>query len=507
MSSSESATGRTPYAPTDTASSAAPATLRPNAVGLGGVLFQSITLIGPGVAIVFGFGTGIIYAGGSFPLSVALAGVCCLLVAIGVGQLAVHLPSAGGFYTFITHGLGRSLGFLGGWLTIPAYLLFLPLNMIAFGYFGYKLSGAPWWAWGAALTIIMALLTFFGVRLSVRTLVVMGTIEIAVFLLLSLFLVAQPADGNTLSAFTPASWSHSRGGVQGVLLATVVGFLTFTGFESAALLGEESRQPRRIIPRAIVISVVLTGVFLVLASYAGLAGYGFNHIGTTSDSHSYLGDNNPSPWFTLAIRAWGHPGMYVIGLVLLNSFAANYAAGFTALSRLVYSMGRAGTLPSVFGTLSRRFRTPWVVILVGAILTIVIGLVEFGVYGAPPTSFLLIIDVTGYCVLLAYLGVSLAVPFYFLRAHRDQFNPLLHAVIPVVSAALLLIVLGAQFFATQRPDNFPGLLPQILGAIIAGAWLVLGIIWLLVLRAARPGALAAGERIYVESAASSASAS
>jgi amino acid transporter len=495
MSSERVATAATP--------ATSPATLRPNAVGLGGVLFQSITLIGPGVAIVFGFGTGVIYAGGSFPLAIALAGVCCLLVAIGIGQLAVHLPSAGGFYTFITHGLGRSLGFLGGWLTIPAYLLFLPLNMIAFGYLGQGLSGAPWWAWGGALTLIMAVLTFFGVRLSVRTLVVLGTIEVGVFLLLSLLLVAHPADGNTLAAFTPASWPNGRGGVQGVLLATVIGFLTFTGFESAALLGEESRQPRRIIPRAIVLSVVLIGVFLVLASYAGLAGYGFNHIGTTSDPHSYLGDNAPSPWFTLAQRAFGHPGLYIIGLVLLNSLAANFAAGYTALSRLVYAMGRAGTLPSVFGTVSRRFRTPWVVILVAAILSVVIAVVEYSVYGAPPTSFLLIVDITGYCVLLAYLGVSLAVPFYYLRAHRDQFNPLLHAVIPAISAVLLLIVLGAQFFATLRPDNFPGLLPQILGAIIAGAWLLLGIVWLLVLRAVRPGALAAGERIYVESAAPS----
>lgn len=471
------------------------------------MLFQSITLIGPGVAIVFGFGTGIIYAGGSFPLAVALAGVCCLLVAIGVGQLALHLPSAGGFYTFITHGLGRSLGFIGGWLTIPAYLLFLPLNMIAFGYLGQGLSGAPWWAWGGALTLIMALLTFFGVRLSVRTLVVLGSIEIAVFLLLSLFLVARPADGNTLAAFTLTTWPNGsgngglRGGLQGVLLATVIGFLTFTGFESAALLGEESRQPKRIIPRAIVLSVVLTGVFLVLASYAGLAGYGFNHIGTTSNPHSYLGDNSPSPWFTLAQRAWGHPGLYIIGLVLLNSLAANFAAGYTALSRLVYSMGRAGTLPSVFGRVSRRYRTPWVVILVAALLSIVIAVIEFNIYGAPPTSFLLIVDITGYCVLLAYLGVSLAVPFYFLRAHRDQFNPLLHAVIPAISVILLVIVLGGQFFATLRPDNFPGPLPQTLGAIIAGAWLLLGIIWLLVLRVARPGALAAGERIYVESAA------
>lgn len=473
--------------------------LRPNAVGLVGVLIQSITLIGPGVAVAFAFGPGITYAGGSFPLAIFLAMIGCLLLAISISSLAIHLPSAGGFYTYISRGLGRSFGFLAGWVSIPAYLLFLPLNLLAFGFAGQGFSGLPWWIWGAALAIVMGLLTFFGVRLSIRTLVVLGAIEVIVFVVLSIFLIAHPANGNTLLAFTPAQWANGRGGVSGVLVGAVIGVLAFTGFESAALLAEESRNPRQIIRPAIMIAVVLMGAFFALASYAGLAGYGFDHIGSVTDPHSYLGDS-PTPWFTLGTRAWGKAGGYIVGLVVLNSLAANVGAGFTALSRVVFAMGRTGALPSAFGKVHHRFRTPTLALVTGALLTIAIALWSATVYGQPPNSFYVLVDSAAYCVLSTYAAVSLAVPFYYLRQRRDEFRLLSHLVVPVLAALLLVVVLLAQFFLAAKPDNYPGLLPQYLGAIIAGGWLVLGIIRLLMLRARNPQALEAGERIYAEQA-------
>src|SRR5262249_7416650 len=184
----------------------------------------------------------------------------------------------------------------------------------------------------------------------------LGAIEVLVFLVLSGFLIANPAaEGNTLQAFTPATWDHGRGGISGVLVGAVIGVLAFTGFESAALLAEESRNPRRIIQPALILAVVLIGLFFIFASYAGLAGYGFDHIGTTTTKNTYLGDS-PTPWFTLGERVWGKSGMYIVGLVVLNSLAANVVAGYTALSRVVFAMGRAGALPSAFGKAHPRFR-------------------------------------------------------------------------------------------------------------------------------------------------------
>ncbi len=494
--STESATSTTTVAPATTSVG-----LRPNAVGFVGVLIQSVALIGPGVAIAFGLGPGITYAGGSFPLSIALAMVASLLLAVGIGQLAIRLPSAGGFYTYISRGLGPSLGFLAGWISIPAYLLFLPLNLLAFGYGLEQASSGslPWWIGAVVLAVVMGLLTFLGVRLSMRTLVVLGAIEVLVFTVLSIFLIANPADGNTLAAFTPAQWGE-RGGISGILVGAVIGVLFFTGFESAVLLAEESRNPRKIIQPVLLLAVVLIGIFFVLASYAGLAGYGFNRIGTVTDPKSYLGDQSGSPWFTLGAQVWGKDGQYIVQLVVLNSLIANFGAGYTALSRVVFAMGRSGALPKVFGRVNQRFRTPTLALLLGGLVAIGIAVWEHAVYGNPPNSFLLILDAVAYCVISTYAAVSLAVPFYFLRQRRSEFRAIPHLLVPVLAVLLLVVVLGAQFFTATTPDHFPGLLPQYLGAIIVGGWLVLGLVWLLALRLWRPAALEAGERIYVETA-------
>jgi len=483
-------------ATTQTAVAPAATGLRPNAIGLLGVLIQSVALIGPGVAVAFAFGPGITYAGGSFPLAIALAMGVALLLAVSIGQLAIHLPSAGGFYTYISRGLGRDIGFLAGWISIPAYLLFLPLNLLAFGYAGYNFSGLPWYAWAIPLAVIMGLLALFGVRLSIRTLVVLGVIEVAVFTVLSILLIVNAKGNNTLLAFTPATWAHGRGGVSGVLVGAVIGVLSFAGFESAALLAEESKNPRRIIQPVLLLAVVVMGAFFVLASYAGLVGYNFN-IGTVTDTHSYLGAPG-TPWFTLGEQVWGKTGMYVVGLVLLESLAANVAAGFTALSRVVYAMGRSGALPSAFGRTNRRFRTPTLALLLTIPVTIGIALWSATVYGAPPNSFYVIVDAAAYCVLSIYAVVSLATPAYFLRQRRSDFHLIPHLVIPVAAALLLIVVLAAQLLTATTPTNYPGILPQYLGLIVAGGWLVLGILWLLALRVRKPEALAAGERIYVD---------
>lgn len=474
--------------------------LRRNAVGLPEVLFQSITMMAPAAAVAFAFPPGIADAGGSFPLAVVLALVACVLLALSIGQLAIHLPSAGGFYTYVSRGLGHSLGFLTGWLTIPVYLLFMPVNLLIFGFVAEGFVQAEtgtdivWWVWAIALAVIMGLLTFVGIRISAWTLVVAGLIEIVSFLLLSLFLLGHAPDGNTAQAFTPGlSGEPDLGGWKGVLQGAVFAFTAFIGFESAAPLAEESRNPRRIVPRAIFFSALFIGLFFVLTGYAGLAGYGFNHIfpSSATDTHSYLTDQNATPWLTLASAVWGQAGFVIITLVLLNSTAANTAAGYTALGRIVYAMARAGALPGWLGRLHSRFRTPYMVLVLGGLISIGLAFWVTQAYGPLPLNLTVILAMLTDCVLVAYIGVSITVFFTYRREHRSEFNVLLHAVIPVISILLVAGVLISQFYPVPPP-------PGNLAGPLAAGWLIIGIIWVLVLRSSRPTALEAGERLYLE---------
>src|SRR5689334_6650654 len=150
-------------------------TLQRGAVGLVPVLFQSITHMAPAAAVAFSIIVGVPYAGGSMPLAVVLALVACLLVAISIGQLARHLPSAGGLYTYNARGLGSSAGFLVACGFMLAEPLVAPLLFLIFGnVISANLNahfGTPTWLW-APLALDAAalvwLLTYRGIRLSTR---------------------------------------------------------------------------------------------------------------------------------------------------------------------------------------------------------------------------------------------------------------------------------------------------------------------------------------------------
>src|SRR5437867_6360705 len=170
--------------------------LERNAVGLAPTLFQSITHMAPAAAVAFSIIVGAPYAGGSLPLSVLLALVACLLVAVSIGQLGRHLPSAGGLYTYSSRGLHPYVGFLVAWGFILAEPIVAPLLYLVFGnelaanlhsHFGW-----PGWLWApfAVLAgLIVGVLTYLGIRLSTGSGVALGVFEIVVFLALAVPLV------------------------------------------------------------------------------------------------------------------------------------------------------------------------------------------------------------------------------------------------------------------------------------------------------------------------------
>src|SRR5690242_10256314 len=251
------------------------ASLARDAIGLREVLFQSVTHMAPAAAVAFSIVGGLTYGGGSAPLAVLLSIVACLLVAISIGQLAKHLPSAGSFYTYASQGIHPSIGFLIAWAyafiePLVAPLLYLNLGFAAADFFHREpphLSADLWWPWvliGAALVFFLG---YRGIRISARTGTILGLFEIGVFVVLSLFLITR-ADHNTLSVFT-TKFANKPGftGFSGVFAASVFTILAFIGFEAAAPLAEEARDPRRTIGRAVILSCLGIGVFYVLTTY------------------------------------------------------------------------------------------------------------------------------------------------------------------------------------------------------------------------------------------------
>src|SRR5437588_5518850 len=161
-------------------------TLRPNAIGLPGVLFQSITTMAPASAVAFSLGAAIPFAGGALPLAVLIALIVCSLIALNIGSLARYLPSAGGFFTYVSRGLGSQAGWMTGWLFSLTYLLIVPLQLLVLGpvmdgfaqqYFHLSFGANGWAVWAMIFAVIIIGLTYFGCKISADTSVVLGAIE------------------------------------------------------------------------------------------------------------------------------------------------------------------------------------------------------------------------------------------------------------------------------------------------------------------------------------------
>jgi amino acid transporter len=466
--------------------------LRQNAIGLPGVLFQSITTMAPASAVAFTLGPAAIsHTGGALPLAVFIALIVCSFIAISIGFLARYLPSAGGYFTYVSRSLGSQAGWMTGWLFDLAYLPIVPFQLLVLGpvaddfvrrYFHFTALGANGWIfWAMVFAVVVFALTYFGIKLSADTSVVLGIIEITVFLLLSVWLIATAGSGNTAATFNPASsMEHGLGGWQGILLGMVFVFLAFAGFESSAPLAEETNNPRRTVPRAILLATILIGLFYVFCSYAGVVGWGFDKIGT------YV--NDPNPWATMASRVWG-PFEFIVSLAILNSALANANAGVNAVTRVLYATGRTRTLPATLAH-TNRFRTPDIAIIITMIIAVIATLLPGIVYG-PAIAFNLVGTVIAIPIILVYMATCLSVPFFYWREHRQEFNMVWHIIVPAIPFVVLAIVLYFQF--SPLPPA-----PYYLADFIVAGWFVLGLIIVIALSLGAPQALARSSKVYIE---------
>ena len=465
--------------------------LRANAIGLPGVLFQSITTMAPASAVAFSLGAAIPFAGGALPLAVVIALIVCTFIALNIGSLARKLPSAGGYFTYVSRGLGPQAGWMTGWLFSLTYLLIVPLQLLVLGpvmdsavvqYFHLSFGAAGWVIWAMVFAVIVFGLTYFGIKISADTSVVLGAIEIIIFVLLSIWLIVTAGSGNTAATFNPASSLETGlSGWQGILHGMIFAFLAFAGFESSAPLAEEALHPRRTVPRAILLAVVSIGVFYVFCSYAGVVGWPFSKIST------YPSD--PNPWGTMATRVWGSFSFIAI-FAILNSALANSNAGVNAASRVLYAMGRTDTLPAPLAHVNGRFRTPDIAIIFTMIVGVVLTLL-LGIYYGPGIAFGLLGTIITIFILVVYMAICLAVPFFYRREHREEFTILRHVVLPVIPLVVLIFPIVAQFYpAPPAPYNLAG--PFCIG------WFILGLIIVVILNTRAPAALARSGKVYLD---------
>src|SRR6266571_5653492 len=249
--------------------------LRKHAVGIFGVLFLTVTGSAPISAMMFntplvvGFGNGV-----GAPAAFLFATIVLTIFSVGYVAMARKKTTAGGFYSYISHGLGREIGMGAGFGSLLAYSVFEASLCGGFAYFlNLKLAqfgvnvGWPWLA--LAMVVIISVLAFFDIRLSSIVLGIGLITEIVMLLIFDGFMFAHghlPAAAiNPVNAFKalPASNGVAAGAIG---IGLFFAFWSWVGFEMAPNYGEESKDPKRIVPRAMYISVIGLGIFYIITS-------------------------------------------------------------------------------------------------------------------------------------------------------------------------------------------------------------------------------------------------
>ena len=318
------------------------------------VVAQSVGLIGPVFSAAFlipliaGFGFSGEGAGIATPFAVILATIGVLGLGWIVAQYAKRVHAAGSLYDYVTMGLGSRIGGWTGWIYYGGTLLLSSAIAVLVGWFlrdnvlpAYGIDPLlPTWVWSLIYVGLVFVVLAAGVQISTRLQLLLALVSAAVVLVFLVNVIIN-AEENSFRAFNPAEAPSYRG----ILFGVLYGVLIFVGFETAANLAEEAEHPKRAIPRAVTLSVLIVAVFYLIAAYAYMAGFGF-------DAALFLDPAIASgPLFALGSQDFfGGTSDFMLNLlqlvVLLDVMAVGLGAA-TASTRGIFALARDRKIPGV----------------------------------------------------------------------------------------------------------------------------------------------------------------
>ena len=426
-------------------------------------------------------------AGFNAALSVLIAGLGVLSIGYAYSLFARRYAGAGAVYEYLTHGAHPNLGILTagffflGTLFLGGGGIYVGLGILANGFWTAHISSSSvpaWWVFGLAFLVLALIVNYLGIRIAIGIMLTFAALSVLPMLYLAITIIAKGGHGgNTLSVFNPSTTSVSVA-FNGVLL----GILLFVGFEAAASIGEESSDPHRSIPRAVIGTVGASAVFYVLMAYAISIGYG--HAAVAKGAWAL----DPAALDTMATQYVGSWLATIIDLVVILDATALALAICVTIGRGYFALARDGLLPKVFARTSRH-HTPWVgnlMVAVGGIGLMIIsqtGLTSkyVPIFGSKQFAVFIISATAGsFAIELVYLVLSVvALRLVYQMGGAGQWWRYL-----VVLVAIATPILGFKGALWPQPHNTDN--PNWEAMYWALAVLLLSVIWFVVVRLTRP---------------------
>ncbi|MHA3024358.1 APC family permease [Mycobacterium sp. BMJ-28] len=385
--------------------------------------------------------------GGRLSVAYLVTLAAMVFTARSYARMATAYPVAGSAYTYTQKSFGAPIGFLAGWSLLLDYLFLPMLNYLVIGiYLNAAIPAIPAWLIVIVTIAIVTVLNIIGiVSVDRANFLIIGiqAIFIVVFIVMASIAVSH---AGTVDVMAPLRGDGSAGGFDPILAGAAILCLSFLGFDAVSTLSEEAKDPKRSVPRAIMIATVASGLIFIVLSYVSQLVYPSNQFADVDSGSLEV--------------------MTTAGGQFLNSFfTAAYVAGAlgsaitsqASVARILYAMGRDGILPrKVFGHVSVRFSTP----------VYAIGFVSVISLAAVFVDLALLASVVSFGALVAFSVVNLSViKHYFVDLKQRQGVKLLDSLVLPLIGFVLTLWLWTSLSGT---------------ALVVGLiWLAIGFVWLL----------------------------
>ncbi|MEJ2746698.1 MAG: amino acid permease [Anaerolineae bacterium] len=337
-------------------------------------------MIGAGIFVLTGIAAG--EAGPALVLAFFLNGIVTTFTALSYAELGSSFPEAGGGYLWVKEGMGGTQGFLAGWMSWFAHAVACSLYGLGFGRFAVELVSLAWpqvYDYAHPLTLafmvaIVLLFAFINFRGASEAGLVGNIITIAKVIILGIFIVIGikvMIDRPDLNVFTE---SFLPNGIGGVFTAMGLTFIAFEGYEIIAQSGEEVKNPRETVPKAIFISIIVVVIIYVLVAFVAIGAVIVPAEAGNVPVWDYLAAAREIAIVRAAEQFMGHWGGILILISGLASTMSALNATVYSSSRVSFAMGRDHNLPAIFGRIHDKMHTPYYAVSISAVLVIIMAL-------------------------------------------------------------------------------------------------------------------------------------
>jgi len=326
-------------------------------------------ILGAGVYALIGHATEI--AGNAVWLSFATAALIAVFTGLSYAELSSMYPKASAEYAYTNHAFGQKLAFIIGWLITFSGIIAASTVALGFGGYFNALLGYPILHSALLLIFILSFVLFYGIKTSAWLAIVFTLIEVSG--LIFVIYIGLPHWGSV-------DYLDMPHGLKGVFEAAALIFFAYMGFEDVVKLSEETKDPERAIPKALVLAMVITIVLYILVAISVVSVVPWQVLGSSD-----------APFADVASLTMGKDAFILISIIALFATANTVLLMMLAASRVVYGMADSFSLPSVLAIVHPRRKTPWTAILSIMLLSMLFVFVEDIAFVANVNNFILFV--------------------------------------------------------------------------------------------------------------------